>query len=126
LIAQVPDLLIYDVDLDCGPDPTLSHEVRTIVDSAIPTIVMTTNVWTARSLARQGVNFCLLKPFDLDELFTCVARYIGSAGGYAGVPLLEQAAGTLAAPSQPYAHTAPPQCGLVIGRAGATNARPAA
>ena len=93
LNIQPPDLLLCDVDLDRGPGPSLIDDVQVLHSAAVPMVLMTTNVWTARSLARQGLNFCLLKPFDLDELFTCVAWHIGSAGGYAGVPLLEQAAG---------------------------------
>jgi DNA-binding response OmpR family regulator len=78
LDTQPPDLLICDVDLDRGPDPTLVDDVRATRGAAVPLLLMTTNVWTARSLARQGLTFFLLKPFYLDELLTSVAMHIRS------------------------------------------------
>ena len=42
----------------------------------MPLLLMTTNVWAAQSLARQGLTFCLLKPFHLEELLTSVASHI--------------------------------------------------
>jgi DNA-binding NtrC family response regulator len=76
LTTQLPDLLICDVDLDCGPSPTLIDDVRAIHGAAVPMVLMTTSVWAARSLARQGLTFCLLKPYDLDNLLSSVATHI--------------------------------------------------
>src|SRR4051812_40400497 len=63
LAAQPPDLLLCDVDLDQGAGTSLIDEVCASHGAAVPLLLMTTNVWTARSLARQGLTFCLLKPF---------------------------------------------------------------
>jgi DNA-binding NtrC family response regulator len=76
LDTQPPDLLICDVDLDREPDTTLVDDIRATRSAVVPLLLMTTNVWTARSLARQGLLFCLLKPFDLTDLLTLVAMLI--------------------------------------------------
>jgi DNA-binding response OmpR family regulator len=78
LAAQPPDLLLCDVDLDRGPSHSLIDDVRAIGDAAVPMLLMTTDVWIARSLARQGLTFCLLKPFAVDDLLTSVAMHIRS------------------------------------------------
>jgi len=76
LAIELPDLVICDVDLDRGPGTTLIDEVCAAHGAAVPLLLLTTNVWTARSLARQGLTFCLLKPFQLDDLLTSVATQI--------------------------------------------------
>jgi two-component system, OmpR family, response regulator len=76
LATEPPDLVICDVDLDCGPGTTLIDDLRAADSATVPLLLLTTNVWTARSLARQGFTFCLLKPFHLDELLTSVATHI--------------------------------------------------
>jgi DNA-binding response OmpR family regulator len=78
LDTQTPDLLICDVDLDCGPDPALIDDVRATRGAAVPMLLMTTNVSTAQSLARQGLTFCMLKPFGIDDLLTNVTMHIHS------------------------------------------------
>ena len=76
LATQPPDLLICDVDLDRGPDPALIDDVRTARGVPVPLLLLTTNGWMARSLTRQSRIFCLLKPFDIDDLLTSVAMHI--------------------------------------------------
>jgi DNA-binding NtrC family response regulator len=78
LDAHSPDLLICDVDLDRDSGPSVIDDVCAAYGATMPMMLMTTNMWTARSLARQGLTFCLLKPFDLDELFTSVSRQMHS------------------------------------------------
>ena len=78
LVAQLPDLLICDVDLDRGPVPSLIDDVHALHGAAVPMVLLTTDAWTARSLARQGLTFCPLKPFDLSDLLTSVATHIRS------------------------------------------------
>ena len=93
LADQPPALLICDVDLDRGPDPTLIDDIHNATSAPVPLLLMTTNVWTARSLARQGLTFCLLKPFQLDDLLASVAVYIRSPGRASSVTLDERAVG---------------------------------
>jgi CheY-like chemotaxis protein len=44
--------------------------------SDIPIVIMTADVPATRTLDLDGIAFCLLKPFDIDELLNCVARHI--------------------------------------------------
>ena len=91
LDIQPPDLLLCDVDLDRGPGLSLIDDVHVLHSAAVPMVLLTTNVWTARSLARQGLTFCLLKPYDLDDLLSSVARNIHSSGTDDSTSLLERA-----------------------------------
>jgi len=93
LVAQPPDLLICDVDLDHGPGSTLIDDVHALRGAAVPMLLLTTDVWTARSLARQGLTFCLLKPFGLADLLTSVAMHIPSNALGAAAPLYERVGG---------------------------------
>src|SRR4051812_17800763 len=92
--AQSPDLLIYDADLDRGSERPIMDDVRAY-DRVVPVLLLTTNVWTARSLARQNLAFCLLKPFQLDDLFACVAQLIDPAGPGADTPVRAQEVGAV-------------------------------
>ena len=91
LNIQPPDLLLCDVDLDGGPGHSLIDDVHALHSAAVPMVLLTTNVWTARSLARQGLTFCLLKPFDLDDLLSSVARNMHSPGPGDSTVMLERA-----------------------------------
>jgi DNA-binding NtrC family response regulator len=91
LNIQPPDLLLCDVDLDRGPGPSLIDDVHVLHSAAVPMVLLTTNVWTARSLARQGLTFCLLKPYDLDDLLASVASNIHSPVPGENTYLLERA-----------------------------------
>ena len=42
----------------------------------VPVILMTADSVSANALETEGIAFCLLKPFDLDDLLACVAKYI--------------------------------------------------
>jgi DNA-binding NtrC family response regulator len=91
LNIQPPDLLLCNFDLDRGPGPSLIHDVHAFHSATVPMVLLTTNVWTARSLARQGLTFCLLKPFDLDDLLSSVARNMHSPGPGDSTVMLERA-----------------------------------
>jgi DNA-binding response OmpR family regulator len=93
LAAQPPDLLLCDVDLDRGPDSTLIDDLHALRGAAVPMLLLTTNVWAAQSLARQGLTFCLLKPFDIADLLTSVAMHI-SPYTPGAAPLRERVVGT--------------------------------
>jgi DNA-binding response OmpR family regulator len=94
LAAQPPDLLLCDVDLDRGPGSTLIDDLHALRGAAVPMLLLTTNVWTARSLARQGLTFCLLKPFGIADLLTSVATHIHTHAPGAAAPLCERVVGT--------------------------------
>ena len=71
-----PALILLDVGRPgmCGVE--LIAHVRAADPAIIPIIVMTTAPRDAGSLLVLGVGECLAKPFDLDELLACVARYV--------------------------------------------------
>jgi DNA-binding response OmpR family regulator len=94
LDTHQPDLLICDLDLDCGPGLTLINDMRAIRTAAVPLMVMTTSSWIAQSLARQGFTFCLLKPFHLNDLLSSVAMNIRSPGSVDSASLRERAVAT--------------------------------
>lgn len=93
LATQLPKLVICDIDLDRGPSPALISDVSALHDEVVPLLLLTTNLWTARSLAGQGLTCCLLKPFDLDDLLTSVATRICSHDPSAAAPLSEPSVG---------------------------------
>ena len=71
-----PALILLDVGCPgmCGVE--LIEHVRAADPAIIPIVVMTTAPRDAGSLLVLGVGECLAKPFDLDELLACVARYV--------------------------------------------------
>jgi DNA-binding response OmpR family regulator len=91
LDSHPPDLLICDLDLDCGPGLTLITDIRAIRAAAVQLILLTTSTWIAQSLARDGYTFCLLKPFDLSDLLVNVAMSIHSPVPANGTFLSERA-----------------------------------
>jgi len=71
-----PALILLDVGRPgmCGVE--LIAHVRAADPAIIPIVVMTTAPRDAAPLLTLGVGECLAKPFDLDELLACVARYV--------------------------------------------------
>ena len=71
-----PALILLDVGRPgmCGVE--LIAHVRAADPAMIPIVVMTTAPRDAGSLLVLGVSECLARPFDLDELLACVARYV--------------------------------------------------
>ena len=71
-----PALILLDVGRPgmCGVE--LIAHVRAADPAIIPIVVMTTAPRDAAPLLMLGVGECLAKPFDLDELLACVARYV--------------------------------------------------
>lgn len=78
-----PDLVLMDMHMPGKPGDLLVHELRSSGIGDLPIILMTADTRLADVLARQGMPFCLIKPFNLDDLLDCVAahvRHIGGAG----------------------------------------------
>ena len=71
-----PALILLDVGRPGMCDVELIAHVRAADPAIIPIVVMTTAPRDAGSLLVLGVSECLAKPFDLDELLACVARYV--------------------------------------------------
>jgi two-component system, OmpR family, response regulator len=73
LVERMPDLVMCDLPM---PVRDLIVQVQHTLPTDVPMIVLIANDQEARQLDNLNVAFCLLKPFDLTELFACVAAYI--------------------------------------------------
>jgi CheY-like chemotaxis protein len=75
LLARVPALALIDLRL-----PGLSGldlvEAAHLWGIDVPIVIMTASTLAIDALTATGVRAILLKPFDLDDLLTCVAQYI--------------------------------------------------
>jgi two-component system, OmpR family, response regulator len=71
-----PALIMLDVGGPSMHGAALIAHVRAAGPATIPIVVMTTTPPDAAPLLMLGVGECLAKPFDLDELLSCVARYV--------------------------------------------------
>ena len=76
LITQRPELVLLDLHLPGKTGNILVQDLKEDGLGEIPIILMTADATTARELSMDGIAFCLMKPFDLDELLACVAEYI--------------------------------------------------
>jgi DNA-binding response OmpR family regulator len=71
-----PGLVLLDLHLNGTDGTALLDHVRENGFSATPVVLMTADTQLAADLAAQSQYICLLKPFDLDDLFACVARFL--------------------------------------------------
>ena len=79
LIAQRPELVLLDLHL---PGKTGDILVQDLQDDGlvhVPVVMMTADAKAAHELSMDGIVFCLIKPFDLDDLVECVAKHIRRA-----------------------------------------------
>ena len=77
LIAEHrPDLVLLDLHMPGETGHTLVYDLNTDGLANISIVLMTADAEAAQELAIEGIDFWLLKPFDLDELIDCVAKYI--------------------------------------------------
>ena len=71
-----PALLLLDVRMPVLHGGALIAQVRAVGPAAMPIVVMTTAPRAADPLlVPESIEF-LAKPFDLDDLLACVARYV--------------------------------------------------
>jgi DNA-binding response OmpR family regulator len=70
-----PALILLDVGNPGMYGAALIAHLRAADPAIIPIVMMTTALRDAAPLLMLGVGECLAKPFDLDELLSCIARY---------------------------------------------------
>ena len=70
-----PNLVLFDLPL-LGSTTTCPLAALRSNHAGLRLVVMTTNRTAAETLLVQDITDCLVKPFSLDELLDCVARYI--------------------------------------------------
>jgi CheY-like chemotaxis protein len=71
-----PALLLLDVRMPGMSGAELIAVLRGAGLAPMPMVLMTTAPRDAAPLLVPGLIECLVKPFDLDELLTCIARYV--------------------------------------------------
>jgi DNA-binding response OmpR family regulator len=76
LVERMPDLVMCDLRRPGRPGRDLIVQLQHTLPADVPIIVMISDDQEARQLDDLNVAFCLLKPFDLIELFACVAASI--------------------------------------------------
>ena len=75
-MSQAPTLLMVEQRLPGATASALIAQLRGAGLTSMPVVVMTTDSATAARLGVPSVSAYLQKPFDIDELLTCVARYV--------------------------------------------------
>jgi two-component system KDP operon response regulator KdpE len=88
IACDQPALLLVDLGKPGTSGAGLIGQLRSAGLATLPMVVMTTAPATAAGLLIPGSIECLAKPFDLDELLACVARYMPPAGSRStgGIP----------------------------------------
>lgn len=91
LASHPPALLLLDVETTSMRGTTLIDRVCEAVLATTPMVAMTTAPREATPLCVSGAVASLHKPFQVDELLACVARYVQPAQrvgslAYAGYP----------------------------------------
>jgi DNA-binding response OmpR family regulator len=76
IAMQQPDLILSDLHLLGTSGIDFIRNVQQPGTTDIPIVIMTADVPAARTLDLDGIAFCLLKPFDIDELLNCVTTHI--------------------------------------------------
>jgi DNA-binding response OmpR family regulator len=84
--ARLPDLIIMDLHMPGKTGDVFVRDLRRDGGADVPVVLMTADSASAKALEAAGAAMCLLKPFDLDDLLACVAKYIR--------PQQEQASGS--------------------------------
>jgi two-component system response regulator VicR len=74
--ARIPDLIIMDLHMPGKTGDIFVREIRRDGHEHLPVVLMTADSVSAKALQAEGIALCLLKPFDLDDLLACVAKFI--------------------------------------------------
>ena len=74
--AHMPDLIIMDLHMPGKTGDVFVRDLRRDGRADLPVVLMTADSVSAKVLEAEGIALCLLKPFDLDDLLACVAKYI--------------------------------------------------
>ena len=72
---QLPALILLDATM-IGEGTTLFEQLRSQIDTPVPIVTLSAASGIGDSMRAQGAADFLAKPFDLDDLLACVARYV--------------------------------------------------
>ena len=90
--SHPPALLLMDLRMPGMSGETFLARLRARGQANLAIVVVTASPQAAAPLLGQGASECLPKPFDLDDLLACVARYVhprGEAAAPAPAPLAQ-------------------------------------
>jgi DNA-binding response OmpR family regulator len=76
IAVQRPDLVLLDLHMPGKSGDVLARDFKNDGLADVPIVMMTADAEKARKLSMEGIDDCLAKPFDLDELIGCVAKHI--------------------------------------------------
>src|SRR5215216_3836081 len=68
IVERRPNLVLVDLHLAGKPGDVLVRNLRNDGLIDVPVIMMTADTRAASELSMDGIAFCLMKPFDLDDL----------------------------------------------------------
>jgi CheY-like chemotaxis protein len=76
MAVRIPDLVIIDLHMPGKTGDVFVRNLRHDGHAHLPVVLMTADAASAKRLDAEEIAGCLLKPFDLDDLLACVAKYI--------------------------------------------------
>jgi two-component system OmpR family response regulator len=71
-----PNLVLVDLHMPGEKGHSLVCDLNTDGRANTSIILMTADANASKEISMAGIDFCLLKPFDLEDLIACVAKYI--------------------------------------------------
>jgi CheY-like chemotaxis protein len=77
--AAVPDVILLDMRMPKMDGWEFARQYHARPGPKVPIVVMTAAQDAAGRAAQISADSYLAKPFDLDELYDCVARHVSSA-----------------------------------------------
>ena len=80
ITARHPDLVLLDLHMPGISGVVLARDFKNDGLADVPIVMMTADAQKARELSMEGIDYCLAKPFNLDELIEIVAKYIRRDG----------------------------------------------
>jgi len=80
IAARHPDLVLLDLHMPGTSGDVLARDFKNDGLADVPIVMMTADAQKARELSMEGIDYCLAKPFNLDELIEIVAKYIRRDG----------------------------------------------
>ncbi|NTU82746.1 MAG: response regulator [Chloroflexales bacterium] len=70
-----PELVLLDWMMPFMRGDEVLRRIRASAHSSVPVVILSAN-GDARALIAEGANAFVAKPFDLDDLLACVARFL--------------------------------------------------